>query len=225
MDQFIKNVYFILDIIKRPVSRKQIVEHKIIEKQYLTYYLYRILCKYEGMMKYVVSMKKIRDIYNILRIPPNNKNKCYPLAHKLTYNEKLLDLVILGILDIFKEVDDTLSTSISNQQYKNLNEFLAEKTLEEILLDIKVLQRLFPNLGVTGVKPYLYEFINISENKVSNNNKFNFKGQKSQNNKQNTKQNNKQNNVSNNLSNNLSNLNSLENNLDSNVNSNVNSKK
>lgn len=163
MDQFIKNIYFVLDVVKRKPGKKQIIDHNIIEKQYLTYYLYRILCKYEKMMQYVVSKQKIRNIYNILRIPENYQKTCYPLAHKMTYNDQLLELSILGILDIFREVDNTLKESIGNKQYEELIEFLSEKNLEMILLDLKVLQKLFPNLGVTGVKPYLYDFLNSQE--------------------------------------------------------------
>jgi len=169
MDKFIKNIYFILDVIKRKPGKREIVDHNIIEKQYLTYYLYRILCKYEKMMQYVVSRKKITDIYTILRIPENYENTCYPLAHKMTYNDQLLELSILGMLDIFKQVDDTLKSSIGNKQYEELIEFISEKDLEMILLDLKVLQKLFPNLGVTGVKPYLYEFLNSQEKKQESN--------------------------------------------------------
>ena len=163
MEPFIKNIYFVLDVIKRKPGKQEIVDHNIIEKQYLTYYLYRILSKYEGMMKHVVSYKRIRDIYTILRVPENYQQTTYPLAHKMTYNDKLLDLCILGILDIFREVDETLKQSIGNKQYEELVEFISEKNLEMILLDLKVLQKLFPNLGVTGVKPYLYEFLNQEE--------------------------------------------------------------
>lgn len=159
MDEFIKNNYFILDIIKRKATKQEIVEHNIIEKQYLAYYLYRILCKYEKMISNSISSRqKIIDIYTILRIPENYQGTCYPMAHKMTYNEQLLDVVILGVLDILKEVDANLNQSFGNKQYEELMEFINEKTLEEILLNLKVLQRTFPNLGVTGVKPFLYEF-------------------------------------------------------------------
>lgn len=159
MDDFIKNNYFILDIIKRDSTKQEIVEHNVIEKQYLAYYLYRILCKYEKMISNSISSRqKIIDIYTILRIPENYQGTCYPMAHKMTYNEQLLDVVILGILDILKEVDTNLSQSYGNKQYQELMEFIGEKTLEEILINLKVLQRIFPNLGVTGVKPFLYEF-------------------------------------------------------------------
>ncbi len=159
MDEFIKNNYFILDIIKRKATKQEIVEHNIIEKQYLAYYLYRILCKYEKMISNSISSRqKIIDIYTILRIPENYQGTCYPMAHKMTYNEQLLDVVILGVLDILKEVDANLNQSFGNKQYEELMEFINEKTLEEILINLKVLQRTFPNLGVTGVKPFLYEF-------------------------------------------------------------------
>jgi hypothetical protein len=160
MDAFIKNIYFILDIIKRKPNKKELIEHNIIEKQYLAYYLYRILCKYEKMIENNISSRqKINDIYTILRIPLNYQGTCYPMAHKMTHNEQLLDVVILGILDIIKEVDTNLKESIGNRQYEEFIEFVNEKTIEEILINIQVLQRIFPNLGVTGVKPFLYEYI------------------------------------------------------------------
>lgn len=168
MDEFIKNNYFILDIIKRKPTKQEIVEHNVIEKQYLAYYLYRILCKYEKMIENSISSRqKINDIYTILRIPQNYQGTCYPMAHKMTYNEQLLDVVILGILDILKEVDTNLKESIGNKQYEELIEFISEKTLEEILINLKVLQRIFPNLGVTGVKPFLYEYFEQQEQLAS----------------------------------------------------------
>lgn len=168
MDEFIKNNYFILDIIKRKPTKQEIVEHNVIEKQYLAYYLYRILCKYEKMIENSISSRqKINDIYKILRIPENYQGTCYPMAHKMTYNEQFLDVIILGVLDILKEVDTNLKESIGNKQYEELIEFISEKTLEEILINLKVLQRIFPNLGVTGVKPFLYEYFEQQEQLAS----------------------------------------------------------
>lgn len=167
MDEFIKNNYYILDIIKEKPTKQEIIDHNVIDKQYLAYYLYRILCKYENMIENSISSRqKINDIYTILRIPTNNLGKCYPMAHKMTYNEQLLDVVILGVLDILKEVDTNLKKSIGNKQYEEFIEFISEKTLEEILLNLKVLQQLFPNLGVTGVKPYIYDYYN-KQNEIS----------------------------------------------------------
>ena len=165
MEDFIKSIKVINELSNKTLPSK-IIEHKVIEKQYIAYYLYRILCKYERLMSSVAPYKKVQEIFFLLKIPLERKtNYCYPMAHKMTRKINKLNDIISKILEIFTIVENTLKISISNYEYKKLEAFLKTKDLETILVDINTLQHLFPNLGVTGVKPYF-------KNQLNNKNKM-----------------------------------------------------
>jgi len=109
MDAFVKNMFAIFTISKQPIQKQILVKHTIVEKQYICYYLYRIICKYEKLFENVVSYKRIRNIYNMLRIPKEKERLCYPMAQKMVNNDEALNLIIKSMLDIFKDVNKIMS--------------------------------------------------------------------------------------------------------------------
>ena len=74
MDQFIQDINSLITISDEPVTKVKLINNNTIEKQYILYYLYRILCKYEDLFSNTLGYSKVRDIYDLLRIPSNKKN-------------------------------------------------------------------------------------------------------------------------------------------------------
>ena len=157
MDQFIKDINSLIKIANDPVGKQPLIEHNTIEKQYIAYYLYRILCKYETLFETTLSYAKIRNIYDLLRIPEKKKRGCYPMAHKMTNDTNLLDIILLGLVELFNQLNENLKMSLTNNNFTKLKNFLATKKLEVIIQDLIDIQHYVPNLAAPAVKPYIYK--------------------------------------------------------------------
>ena len=188
MDQFIKDINSLIKIANDPVGKQPLIEHNTIEKQYIAYYLYRILCKYETLFETTLSYAKLRNIYDLLRIPEKKKRGCYPMAHKMTNDSNLLDIILLGLVELFNQLNENLKMSLTNNNFTRLKNFLATKKLEVIIQDLIDIQHYVPNLAAPAVKPYIYKVKSTSkleENKdkeKSLTSKQNSSGQKKSNN-------------------------------------------
>jgi len=168
MDQFIQDINSLIYIANEPVGKQPLIEHNIIEKQYIVYYLYRILCKYEELFSTNLSYQKVRDIYDLLRIPNEKKRGCYPMSLKMTSNKKLLDLILTGIIELFNQLNENLKMTMTNNNFLKFTDFLGTKTLEVILKDLIELHQLVPNLSAPIIKPYLYNRINTPITSTNN---------------------------------------------------------
>jgi hypothetical protein len=156
MDAFIKNIYGIYELVnKTNTDAKTFIDTKLISKQYLTYYLYRIVCKYMNIFENVIPASQIKNLLKILRIPSENsrENTCYPLAGKLTNEEKYLDLIILTILDMLTKIGKYITTLPSNTAYQDFFEFFEQKSINVIVQDLIDLQKLIPGLSVSAIRP------------------------------------------------------------------------
>jgi len=170
MDQFIKDINSLITIAKEPIGKQPLIEHNIIEKQYIVYYLYRILCKYEQLFSTNISFEKVRDIYDLLRIPRSNKG-CYSMTLKMTSNDNLIDIILMGIIELFNQLNENLKMTMTNNHFLKFTEFLKKKKLEVIIHDLMELHQLVPNLSAPIVKPYMYNklALEVPQNSKSDN--------------------------------------------------------
>ena len=71
----------------------------------------------------------------------------------------ILDMIILGGLDMFEKVDNylkTLNKKNKQDKYGEFYEFLEDKTLENIIKDLMNLQKLLPGISVPIIRPNYY---------------------------------------------------------------------
>jgi hypothetical protein len=171
MDQFIQDINALIMIANEPVGKQPLIEHNVIEKQYIVYYLYRILCKYEQLFTTNLSYQMVRDIYNLLRIPAEKKKGCYPMSQKMTSNDELLNLILSSMVELFNQLNENLKMTMTNKIFMGFKEFLDKKPLERIIQDLMELHQLVPNLSAPIVKPYMYNklALNIPDNITSAN--------------------------------------------------------
>ena len=88
---------------------------KTISKQYLAYYIYRIITKYYNIVELGLSTSDINEFMTYLRIPKeHNRLLNYPLAGKLTNDKKILDMIILKGIDILTKTDKYIKSLPTN---------------------------------------------------------------------------------------------------------------
>lgn len=167
MDQFKDNIYNIYDMINNQDTEKSLnlINTKTISKQYLAYYIYRIVIKYVELVESAASSADVLFFMNLLRIPKeHNRLLNYPMAGKMTNDNDNLDMIILGGIDLFDKVKNylnALNQDYSNVKFKNFYNFLKEKPLPVIIKDIMDLQKLLPGLSVPIIRPNYYDDKNI----------------------------------------------------------------
>lgn len=151
MDLFINNILNINDEIEKISDNIGIVNSKLKNKQYLVYYLYRIICKYNKVFLDIANSEIIKTIYTALNID-KNVMWCSPMNGRMPTDIDLLDTVFLSMLELLTTYSEK-SSSIDTNTSKDLEDFLLIKSNEEnIKNDIKLLSELVPNLS----KPYLF---------------------------------------------------------------------
>ena len=152
MDIFVNDINAIYDSLnnnKDINNKKHIIKTSILSKQYLTYYLYRILTKFINLILLSIPVKKIRKLLSLLRIPKEHDyTKNYPLVGKMPNDDKLLNLIILTILEIFTNVDIYINTLPNKDSYHNFYKFLKSKSIDIILQDLQDLYTLIPNITI-----------------------------------------------------------------------------
>ena len=165
MNQFIDDIFSIYTLINDNNNKKNtdIIKTNILSKQYLVYYLYRIITKFMPLISIALPSKDIKQLINLLLIPSEHDiNKNYPLVGKMTNDEHTLNLVLKSILKIFTNLDKYIKTLPNKNSYDMLYKFLKQKNLQSILTDIQDLQSLIPGLSVHSSR-----FNYISDNKSS----------------------------------------------------------
>ena len=158
MEQFLNDILSIYTLINKNnttnttnTSNKKIdiIQTAILSKQYLTYYLYRIIAKFMPLISIALPSKDITKLFKLLLIPREHDiNKNYPLVGKMTYNEQTLDLIIKLILEMLSNLDKYINTLPNKDSYKMLYIFLETKNLSTIIQDIQDLQTLLPGISV-----------------------------------------------------------------------------
>jgi len=154
MEKFTNDIYGVFELINNNKDAKSIVNIVILSKQYLAYYLYRIITKFINLFEIAIPSTDINNLLKLLRIPKeHDRIKNYPLAGKMTNEEQLLDLIILTSIDMFNKVDKYIQTLPNPDAYNNIYEFIKIKDLSVIIQDIIDLQKLIPGLSVSAIRP------------------------------------------------------------------------
>ena len=158
MEEFKKNIFNIYDLINNENEKSlSLINTKIISKQYLAYYIYRIITKYIILVEISTSSEDVNFFMSLLRIPiEHNRELNYPMAGKMTNELEMLDMIILGGIDMFDKVNNYLKTiDKKNKQnkYQEFYKFIKEKDLTTIIKDIMDLQKLLPGLSVPIIRP------------------------------------------------------------------------
>ena len=157
MEEFKTNIYNIYNLINDDKHESSLVNTKIISKQYLAYYIYRIVTKYMYLVEQSSTSEDVNFFYSLLRIPTeHNRHLNYPISGKLTNEIEILDMIILGGIQMFEKIDNylkTLNNKNKQNKYKAFYTFMEEKTVSVIIKDIMDLQKLLPGLSVPIIRP------------------------------------------------------------------------
>jgi hypothetical protein len=154
MEKFTNDIYGIYELINNGKNVKSIINVSILSKQYLAYYLYRIMTKFMNAVEVAIPLQDVITVLQLLRIPKeHNKNKNYPLAGKMTNDEEILNLIILSIIDILNNLDKYIQGLPSTNGYGIIYEFIKLKDLPVIIQDVIDLQKLIPGLSVSAIRP------------------------------------------------------------------------
>ena len=154
MEKFTNDIYGVFELINNNKDVKSIVNIVILSKQYLAYYLYRILVKFINLFEIAIPSADIKNLFKYLRIPSeHDRTQNYPLAGKMTNEEDILNLIILTEIDMFNKVDKYVQTLPNPASYNNIYDFLKTKDLPVIIQDLIDLQKLIPGLSVSAIRP------------------------------------------------------------------------
>jgi hypothetical protein len=155
METFTNDIYSIYELINNNNESKTIMNIKTISKQYLAYYIYRIITKYIVFVEMAASSDDINEFMSYLRIPlEHNRLLNYPIAGKLTNDESILDMIILKGIELFTKTDKYIkSMPKDTSSYDDLYKFLKQKELSVIIQDLIDLQSLLPGLSVPEIRP------------------------------------------------------------------------
>ena len=161
MEDFKNSIYNIFDLINKDTNKKSLVNTMTISKQYLAYYIYRIVTKYIVLIEIATSSDDVNFFMSLLRIPKeHNRELNYPMAGKMTNEDELLDMIILGGIDMFDKVNNYLNTLNDKNRQNKFQEFfrfIKEKDLSVIIKDIMDLQKLLPGLSVPIIRPNYFD--------------------------------------------------------------------
>ena len=155
MESFTNDIYSIYELINNNNDTKYFLHIKTISKQYLAYYIYRIVTKYIIIIENAATIADLDEFMTYLRIPKeHNRQLNYPLAGKLTNDDKILDLIILKGIDLLIKTDKYIKNLPSNiTSYKDLYNFFKQKELTVVIQDLIDLQNLIPGLSVAEIRP------------------------------------------------------------------------
>jgi len=155
MEAFTNDIYSIYELINNNNDTKSFLHIKTISKQYLAYYIYRIVTKYIIIIENAATVADLDEFMTYLRIPKeHNRQLNYPLAGKLTNDDKILDLIILKGIDLLIKTDKYIKNLPSNvTSYKDLYNFFKQKELTVVIQDLIDLQNLIPGLSVAAIRP------------------------------------------------------------------------
>ena len=155
MEAFTNDIYSIYELINNNDESKSFMHIKTISKQYLAYYIYRIITKYVKIVELASSNSEIDEYMTYLRIPiEHNRLRNYPMAGKLTNDDKILDMSILKGIDLLTKIDKYIKSLPTNiTSYDDLYKFFAQKELTVIIQDLIDLQTLLPGLSVPEIRP------------------------------------------------------------------------
>jgi len=154
MELFTDDLYSVLDLINKNDDTSSIIKVKTISKQYLAYYIYRIIVKYIKIVEMGASYSDLIEFMKFMGIPKeHNMENNYPIVGKMINDNDILEVIIIKGIDMLKKTDKYLNSLPNMSAYKHLFEFLNQKDLTTILKDLIDLQKLIPGLSVSAIRP------------------------------------------------------------------------
>ena len=160
MDKFVANILVLYNKIETDTIT--LFNNKIRDKQYLTYYLYRIWIKYRELFESIVDKKEYLQVLGLLGIPKKYKNLnfIYPMINKMPNNMEILNKIIEIINKHINEIHKTYinnPTYKDNKDIKKLNDLLITKDIKNIIEDIIQIRLLVPNLSIPESRQKIWE--------------------------------------------------------------------
>jgi hypothetical protein len=129
-----------------------IVKPSIKTKQYLVYYLYRILCKNSKLIKKVGLDDDINNIFKSMGVSKNNSG-CESMTNKMSNDSVELENLVINMMEILNNFNETRDSLLPDTYY-DFYIFLEEKSKgNQIRNDLEELSVLVPNLSVPESKP------------------------------------------------------------------------
>ena len=162
MDVFANNMYSIYNLVIKGDETLSIIKVNVTSKQYLAYYIYRIITKYIAVVELGASYSDITEFMKYLKIPSNHNPKLpYPIVGKMSNDNEMLDMIILRGIDILKKTDAYINSMPNKTTFEDLTTFFNQKDMQTILKDIMDLQKLIPGLSVPAIRPQY-----LNDNKI-----------------------------------------------------------
>lgn len=162
MDKFVANILVIFN--KLETESITLFNNKIRDKQYISYYLYRIWIKYRDLIENTIEDKKeIFEVLKLLGIPKKYQDVklIYPMINKMPGDEnnlnKIIEIICKHFNFIHKQYIKNPNYGGSNTLYKTLNNLLISKDLKTIVEDIIQIRLLVPNLSIPESRQKIWE--------------------------------------------------------------------
>jgi hypothetical protein len=156
MESFYKSLKAVKDDIFK-LKENYVMSNSIKHKQLLMYYIYRIICKYNNVIKLNTNPAAFDDVFETIEIPSDMTDKCYPLCHKLSNNETKLDNMINKGMFLFENLRNNLKSNNmlgKKKQIEYFKDFIESKfNIETIKEDLVLLNSLLPKLSKSRVRP------------------------------------------------------------------------
>lgn len=146
---FLSEISKIQDNIEKSNDKYDLLQDsKVRNKQYLFYYLYRIICTYRKELERTDVGEIINNIYDLINVK-GSIYKCFPLTSKLTTDENILDQLLLASLSVFYKYGKDSNELSKTVQSKNFDNFIVSKIFKNdvIVNDLIKLSLLLPNLS------------------------------------------------------------------------------
>ena len=154
MNILVNDLYSLYKLIKNESDQASIFNSKLIEKQYLGYYIYRIIYKFKNILSQQDGKEKIENFFDLLNIPYNSRGPlCYPMVRRFPVDDIIVDTVILSGLDILNYANTLFMNSPIKSGYNDIINFCKQKHIKQIIIDILDLLKLVPNLSLSSIKP------------------------------------------------------------------------
>ena len=162
MEKFVNDIYSIYELINNNNDSKSFINVKTISKQYLAYYIYRIITKFMNLFEAALTGSAIDEFLTLLRIPKvHNRMLNYPLSGKMTNDEQLLDMITLMGIDMFNKLDKYIKAQSHMDKYADFFTFLELKAMPVIIQDLIDLQKLIPGLSVPAIRQNFIDNSNL----------------------------------------------------------------
>jgi hypothetical protein len=156
MESFYNSLKAIKDDIFK-LKENYVMSNSIKHKQLLMYYIYRIICKYNNVIKLNTNPAAFGDVFETIEIPSDMTDKCYPLCNKLSNNETQLDNMINKGMFLFENLRNNLKLNNmlgKKKQIEYFKDFIESKlNIETIKEDLVLLNSLLPKLSKSRVRP------------------------------------------------------------------------